>query len=500
MPEIFRLFTFTLTYYQLDNMAKSILYENMDLFECDKVIDNTHYKSINIFILFIFFIFTIQLLFFSKINNYNINALLFIYIKYIFDNILDSRYISIYEHEFRRSLMWLFTTPLIFNLYCNINNLTYKEINAYIHITSNILYIVLYPFRKSYYNNYILLLLAGFESIFLYKLSYLRDKKYTMFIIYIWCLFIFLTNDVVYLIFDKNEIQIFFLLSDLIAKLTILVIVFDHENQSQYIQNNIDLQSVSLITNIQKCVTQFKESQNITANCNDLINKLNFNFKTLIPVDKTILKLELLRKILPLELEENYLKHNKEYKQFDFICVLFTDIVSYTKLANNYDPDVIYKLLNETYTLFDSIIKRYPNLQKIETIGDAYMVVSDIYTGDTINNVKNVLLFALDLLNEIQNIKTPNENPLQLRIGINLGKVIVGILGVEIPRLCVIGNTVNVANRLQTNTEANTIQISTHVYEIIKETELIETINIQKRDNVFLKNLGSRTTYVITPS
>lgn len=66
-------------------------------------------------------------------------------------------------------------------------------------------------------------------------------------------------------------------------------------------------------------------------------------------------------------------------------------------------------------------------------------------------------------------IPTPDGIPLRLRIGINLGKVVVGILGVEIPRLCVIGNTVNVANRLQTTTDPDTIQISTYVYEVAKE-------------------------------
>jgi class 3 adenylate cyclase len=111
-----------------------------------------------------------------------------------------------------------------------------------------------------------------------------------------------------------------------------------------------------------------------------------------------------------------------------------------------------------------------------------------------------MILFALDLLREIKNIPTPDNNPLQLRVGINLGKVVVGILGIEIPRLCVIGNTVNVANRLQTTTDPDSIQISTHVYEIAKEKHF-ENVNIhfEKKEEVFLKNLGSRTTYIISP-
>jgi class 3 adenylate cyclase len=227
------------------------------------------------------------------------------------------------------------------------------------------------------------------------------------------------------------------------------------------------------------------------------MNIIDNRLTTFIPIDKTDVKLELLKKILPLELEDMYLAQTKEYKPYNFICVLFTDIVSYTEMAKKYEADVIYKLLNDIYTRFDDIIHKYGNLQKIETIGDAYMVVSDIYTNDHTNNVKNMILFAFDILREIKTIPTPDSVPLQLRIGINLGKVVVGILGVEIPRLCVIGNTVNVANRLQTSTDPDTIQISGHVYEIAKEK--MPDLYFDEKKNVFLKKMGSRTTYVISP-
>lgn len=510
MPKVYNLFTFTLLYYQLDYIAKPLLYDKLSIFNntTDSIIltdisalnNDSVFTSINIFILLLMGLFIIQFIFLSNINNYTIHSLLFIYVKYTVDNLIQPfNSTLICQYEFRRSLMWLFTTPLILKLYCDINNLTFKEINAYTHLASNMGYIVLYPFRNSFYNCYILLLLCLLECIFINKLYYLKDKKYTMFIIYIWSLFSFLTmNDVLH-IFHKMDIQICFLLADLIAKLGVLLIVYDNENRIFYIKQNVDLQCVSLLTNVKKSIQQFENNQKITNKCNSLITQLNHSFKNLIPTDTSTLKLELLKKILPLELEDNYLMHNKEYKDFNFVCVLFTDIVSYTELAKNYEADIMYKLLNEVYTLFDSIILRYPILQKIETIGDAYMVVSDIYTNNQTDNVKNVVLFALDILKEVSKIKTPNNKPLQLRIGINLGKVVVGILGVEIPRLCVIGNTVNVANRLQTTTEPNTIQISTHVYEKIKDIEFEDELNYEKKEEIFLKNLGSRTTYIITP-
>ena len=499
MHEIFNLFSFTLFYYKIDSVLKAFIYNNFHVFKEDPIIFYPIIQSANIFILYIFVMFTSNLILFSKIKKPAIYSMALIYMKYVFDTVIDSNVIGIYQYEFRRTVMWLFTTPLILKLYCEINNLKLVDINAQYHIVSNIIHVILYPFRKSYYNTYIILSLSISEIYFIYKLFTLKHQRYTTFIIFIWGLFsiiniIELTN-----IFNIHDIQLCYLLSDMIAKLTTMLIVNDYEEQTYYIKSNIDLQAINFLSMLKKSIKQYEKTTNITSKCKMIISLIENRLTSFIPIDKTSLKLELLKKILPLELENSYLAYTKEYKQYDYVCVLFTDIVSYTELAKKYEADVIYKLLNDIYTRFDDIVNRYGNLQKIETIGDAYMVVSDIYTNDQTNNVKNMILFAFDLLKDLNNISTPDGNPLQLRIGINLGKVVVGILGIEIPRLCVIGNTVNVANRLQTTTEPNTIQISGHVYEKLAETDFGIDFKIEKQEEVFLKNLGSRTTYIISP-
>ena len=151
------------------------------------------------------------------------------------------------------------------------------------------------------------------------------------------------------------------------------------------------------------------------------------------------------------------------------VCVLFTDIVNYTELAQKYDDTIIFQLLNNVYISFDKIIKKYPYLQKIETIGDAYMVVGDIFrnTLNYKNVIKEILSFAIDIVTEVKMIKTPDNIPLCIRVGINIGSVSIGILGNEIPRLCIVGNAVNMAARLQSTAEIDTIQISTDVYELL---------------------------------
>lgn len=491
------LFTITLVYYELNDILKKVVYNNIDFFKEEPVIFDPVIKSANIFILYIFIIYTVNLFIFSKIKNYTIYSVALIYIKYVLDCIIDTNAIGIYQYEFRRTIMWFFTTPLILSVYCDINNMNFISTNSQYHVVSNFFHILFF-FNKTRYNKLMIIALTVAEGYFIFKLFELKHKRYTHFVIFIWCLFSFMNIIELMNIFTIQDIQIFYLLSDMIAKFTIMLVVNDYEEQTYHIRNNVDLQGISLLTSIKKTLKQFENNINITPKCKMVLDIINNRITSFIPIDKTMLKVELLKKILPLELEDDYLKHTKEYKPYNFICVLFTDIVSYTELAKKYDADVIYNLLNEVYTRFDAIVNCYGNLQKIETIGDAYMVVSDIYTNDEKNNVKNMILFAFDLLNAIKTIQTPDGKPLQLRIGINLGKVVVGILGIEIPRLCVIGNTVNVANRLQTNAEPNTIQISTHVYEIAQETNFGMEVYFEKKEHVFLKNLGSRTIYIIS--
>jgi hypothetical protein len=250
-------------------------------------------------------------------------------------------------------------------------------------------------------------------------------------------------------------------------------------------------------------INQYYENNSIiTKECSNFIEHVKNGFITVIPKNKDIIKIELLNKILPLDLSNKYINENKNnIKQYTNICVLFTDIVNYTELAKNYSDHIIFDLLNTLYTKFDIIIKKYSHLQKIETIGDAYMVVGDIFRNDDNHKtvIKEIILIGFDFINEIKNIKTPDKKHLSIRIGINIGNVSIGILGNEIPRLCVVGNTVNMAARLQSTAEPDTIQISHHIYEQLEELRFKVKFEICKKENVFLKNIGSVSTYVINP-
>lgn len=308
---------------------------------------------------------------------------------------------------------------------------------------------------------------------------------------------------------SKIYIHSFYNIADTLCKF-ICFLVISQINEKDYIdKENIDLQSVNFISYMIKNIKQYEDDNiNLTPKCRTLVNHYNKNFMKKIPMTNNRLKLELLKKILPFDLDKDYMNVRKgiiagagKNKEFTFTCVMFTDIINYTELAKKYNGDTIFKLLDKVYFKFDTIIKKYYHLQKIETNGDAYMVVGDIFR-DELNYkvvVKEIILLAREFIKEIKTIKTPDGKPLCVRIGMTMGTVNVGILGNEIPRFCIVGNTVNVAARLQSTAEADSIQISRHIYEQVASIEFEIDFEIIKKDNVFLKNIGSVTTYIITP-
>ncbi len=105
-----------------------------------------------------------------------------------------------------------------------------------------------------------------------------------------------------------------------------------------------------------------------------------------------------------------------------------------------------------------------------------------------------MITMAFDLIQIANSIVLPNKEFLNIRIGIHIGDVVIGILGVDIPRLCVIGNSVNFTSRLESSSEKNKVHISNEIYEVIKDNEAYD---FEKREHIILKNIGTYDTYFI---
>jgi class 3 adenylate cyclase len=442
-------------------------------------------------------------LFFSKNINKTSIGLSSIYIKYLLDIVIHPN-MNLLEYEMNRNVMWVFTTPLMLKLYCETNDLSLWDINIHYHMVSITPFVFLVPFKNDMYHYVYTGLLYIPGAVFMKSLYQYKHLPFTNMFLFIWTIFMFINLLDMTNLCDKIYIHSFYNLADTLCKFICNVVISQYNEQEVYQRENMDLQSVNFVSYLLKSIKHFETNNKIlTPICSHLIKSVTKMCLQKIPTTIHTLKLELLKKILPFDFDEDFIYANTQThantKKFDNICVLFMDIINYTELANKYDSDTIFDLLHNLYNHFDNFIKKYSQLQKIETIGDSYMVVGDIFRNEPneVIVIKEIILLAMEFIKEVKTIKTPDKIPLSIRIGINMGSVNIGILGNEIPRLCVVGNTVNVASRLQSTADADTIQISENVYEISKNIVFDTKLDYHKKENVFLKNIGSVTTYNI---
>ncbi len=479
-------------YYWIDDF---IIYntQDTDIIENIEVIKTLHKFSLGIFIILVF----AMIIRHSKNRMINVIYIGLSYIKYASLFLFVSK-IDNYKYELRRNLMWVFITPAMLDVFTKINNINFMDIKPLYHIIPNIILTIISKYRgKCHVYNVVYVIMFASYTYFLINLSKLKKLKFTNVYLGIWLLFGSL--DLINLLGITNQIEnnLYFFVADIIAKFTVNILIYDLDEQKNAIREKIDLQSVDLMSLVLNTISEYKKNNMLTESCSSYIKYLDEQIKTIYPSNDTkqIIKLELLKKLLPYDLDDKYLLSNvRKYEQRENICVMFIDIVSYSELASKETAQNVYGLLDRIYTNFDLILRKYKNLQKIETIGDSFMVVSDLTNNLDIKTlVVNMVILALEFI-EITSTINYNGNQIDLRIGINIGPVVIGILGLDVPRLCVIGNTVNKTARLESTGKNNKIHISEEIYELLKEEK---RFSFDTNTNVYLKNIGTFTTYFI---
>ena len=181
---------------------------------------------------------------------------------------------------------------------------------------------------------------------------------------------------------------------------------------------------------------------------------------------------ELLLNILPEEVaEELKTRGAAEAKQIDEVTVLFTDFKGFTQLSEELTPKELVAEINECFSAFDHIMQKH-GVEKIKTIGDAYMAAGGLPTANT-THAHDVVLAALDVQQFMLEHKAKKEASgtlfFEIRIGVHTGPVVAGIVGVKKFAYDIWGDTVNTASRMESSGEVGKVNISGTTFELVKD-------------------------------
>ncbi len=175
---------------------------------------------------------------------------------------------------------------------------------------------------------------------------------------------------------------------------------------------------------------------------------------------------------------------------FEEVSVMFADIVGFTELSSRKSPTELVEMLNIIFSKFDQLAERH-GLEKIKTIGDAYMVVAGLPTPRS-DHADAIAQMALDIQSEIKQFSTSTGEPFSLRIGIHSGPVVAGVIGIKKFIYDLWGDTVNIASRMESQGITNAIQVTTTTYNLLRQK-----YQFQKRGVIPIKGKGKMTTYLL---
>ena len=198
---------------------------------------------------------------------------------------------------------------------------------------------------------------------------------------------------------------------------------------------------------------------------------------------------KLLARILPRSVIERLERGEQRIAdEFPESTVLFADIAGFTEISARHKPAEIVELLNGVFGRFDELVERH-GVEKIKTIGDAYMVAGGV-PDRRLGHVEAIADLALEMIAETSLMLGPDGEPLQIRIGIHTGPLIAGVIGESRFGYDIWGNTVNTASRMESHGVPGRIQVSDAVYRRLKDKFALEP-----QGQIEIKGKGGMTTW-----
>lgn len=187
--------------------------------------------------------------------------------------------------------------------------------------------------------------------------------------------------------------------------------------------------------------------------------------------------------VLPSSIADELKRHDKvNATKFENMGVLFADIAGFTSFSRSLPPDALVLMLNQIFSSFDALVER-AGLEKIKTIGDAYMVVSQ-------QRIDALCGLALAMQEAMTAYNRANGTTLSIRIGIHAGPTVAGVIGVKRFLYDVWGDTVNVASRMESSGEPGAVHVTAAVYQ-----QAGERFDFRQRELVEIKGRGLLQTY-----
>jgi adenylate cyclase len=202
----------------------------------------------------------------------------------------------------------------------------------------------------------------------------------------------------------------------------------------------------------------------------------------------------LLLNILPKETAQELKETGHvEAKKFESVTVLFTDFKDFTRSSADLSPENLVRSVDYYFSRFDEVMEKH-GLEKIKTMGDAYMCTGGIHLNSEDHAIRMVHA-AFEIVRITEEVKIKNQDnimPYEIRIGINTGPVVAGVVGTQKFAYDIWGDTVNVAARMETNSETGRINISENTYELIKDE-----FECEYRGKMKVKNKGMMKMYYV---
>ncbi len=176
--------------------------------------------------------------------------------------------------------------------------------------------------------------------------------------------------------------------------------------------------------------------------------------------------------------------------RFDEMTVLFADVVGFTQLSARLSPTEVVDLLNRCFSTFDRLADRY-ELEKIKTIGDAYMVVGGL-TPDATDHPERVADMGLEMIAEIARVRSTTDHGVEIRVGMHTGPAVAGVIGIKKFIYDVWGDTVNTASRMESHGVPGRVQVTGAAHERLKDAFLLEP-----RGTIEVKGKGPTDTWFL---